>query len=944
MTSQHLRPSLITAALLAAFAQPLLAAPDLPGRHEALARLNAEVGTAQVTLNEGTGAARFVRIAPAAGSGARQGLAARARPQNDGERAAGSRQFIQNYRGLFGMRDAASELDAGRVSKDRIGHARVAHQQLYQGVPVFGGELKTHYDASGAVLAVSGNYVPNIDLDAKPKRTAQQAADIAVARVKAGLAAGTQVSHAAPVLMVYNDGVLKSTAGTNRLVWLVVVGNGRDVREFVMVDAHAGKVIEQITGIHDGKNRRAFDGAGAATAPGPNYPATPFWKEGDAFPTGNVEADNMIAASSDVHDFFKRAFGRDSFNGAGATMDSIFNRGWGCVNASWNGSYISFCPGTTSDDVTAHEWGHAYTEYTHGLIYAWQPGALNEAYSDIWGETIDRLNGRQTDVPDNARTPGACTVSTPLPPALTVNQPSTLAAPSALGTAQFGPQSFSVTGDVVVALSASGVPSQGCSATYSNASAVAGRIAYVDRGSCTFTVKAANAAANGAIGLIIGNNQGGTTVINMSGSVPGLTMPSVMIPQNDAALFKTAIAGGQVNVTMSGGQKGSDNSVRWLMGEDASAFGGAIRDMYNPGCYGQPAKVSDKAYVCAAAANNNTDQGGVHTNSGVPNHAYALIVDGGSYNGQAITGIGLTKAAHIYWRAQSVYQGPTTDFAGHADAIEQSCRDLRGANLNDLKTGAASGQTITDADCAQVAKAMVAVEMRTPPAQCNYQPVLAKNPPALCPAGSPTTIAADNFDGGRRTSLAWSLSNSAAVPAEFTRRNWAVTSGLPGGRAGYAMFATDPNYSCAGGDQSGTLRLDSPEITIPAGATTLRMAFDHWIASEADYDGGNLKVSVDGGPWTLVAGKDFVFNPYNATLATAAAGNSNPMAGQPAFQGTDQGSLGGSWGRSIVDLAPYAKPGNKVRLRFEFGADFCGGIKGWYVDDLSVYSCPSIGN
>ena len=45
-------------------------------------------------------------------------------------------------------------------------------------------------------------------------------------------------------------------------------------------------------------------------------------------------------------------------------MDAIFNRGYSCPNASWNGTFISFCPGFTTDDVTAHEWGHAYTQYT----------------------------------------------------------------------------------------------------------------------------------------------------------------------------------------------------------------------------------------------------------------------------------------------------------------------------------------------------------------------------------------------------------------------------------------------------------------------------------------------------------------------------------------------------------------------------------------------------
>ncbi len=75
-------------------------------------------------------------------------------------------------------------------------------------------------------------------------------------------------------------------------------------------------------------------------------------------------------------------------------MDSIFNRGYSCPNASWNGTFISFCTGLTTDDVTGHEWTHAYTQYTHNLIYQWQPGALNESYSDIFGETIDRINGR----------------------------------------------------------------------------------------------------------------------------------------------------------------------------------------------------------------------------------------------------------------------------------------------------------------------------------------------------------------------------------------------------------------------------------------------------------------------------------------------------------------------------------------------------------------------
>ena len=82
--------------------------------------------------------------------------------------------------------------------------------------------------------------------------------------------------------------------------------------------------------------------------------------------------------------------------------------------------------------------------------------------------------------------------------------------------------------------------------------------------------------------------------------------------------------------------------------------------MWNPRCFGNPGKVSDTfEYACSTA-----DGGGVHPNSGVPNHAFALLVDGGSYNGQTITAIGLTKAAHIYFRAADVLPGSRLGLRG----------------------------------------------------------------------------------------------------------------------------------------------------------------------------------------------------------------------------------------------------------------------------------------
>ena len=898
----------------------------------------AQVASAAETVgvNSATGTARFVRATPAGGKlSAQRG----ARVMTDEAKVSGAIQFLSDNSAAFGISNVASELVTSTIDKDSYGGTHITHLQVYQGVPVYAGVLKTHYDAAGNLTVANGTFVPSINVSVTPTVSSEQAKTTALALVRGDLGRVVKGLNAQTTLMIYREGLAKGVPGDNHLAWQVEVGNRADIREFVYLDAHSGKIIDRATGIFDAKNRRAFDGTGAAQ-PGPNYPGTPFWVEGQAFPTGNTEADNMIAASSDIYDLFKKAFGRDSFDAHGATMDSIFNRGDGCPNASWGGQYISFCPGTTTDDVTAHEWGHAYTQYTHGLVYHFQPGALNEAYSDIWGETVDRINGRGGDTPDNARTDLACTVSTNATQ-IVVTAPAAIAGLKAAGTAAFGPQTFNVAANTVVVVNdgstagTGGTTTDGCDTPFANAAALAGKIAYMDRGVCGFAVKAKNAQLNGAIGVIIGNNVAGA--INMSGDDATITIPSLSVVQSDGAAIKA-----QTSTVMASMQRGpgSDNSVRWLIGEDSSAFGGAIRDMWNPTCYGNPGKVTDTQYSCGADTQAG-DWGGVHSNSGVPNHGYALLVDGGVYNGQTVAGIGLTKAAHIYYRAQSVYQTPGSGFADHADSLQQSCADLTGANLNSLTTGAPSGQVITATDCAQVAKMALALELRTAPSQCNYgAPILATSPPAMCTTGTATMLLSDSFEGGKRSNVKWTAAYAGST-GDFTPRNWGVVSNLPNGRTGYGMFAVDyTGGTCAvGGDQSGVMRLDSPEVTLPAGTTAPRLTFDHWVATEASYDGGNVKISVNGGAWTLLKAVDFIYNPYNTTLATAAGGNTNPMAGQAAFSGSNPGTISGSWGRSIINLAPYAVSGDKVRIRFEMGNDGCGGTYGWYLDDVAVYSC-----
>jgi hypothetical protein len=330
----------------------------------------------------------------------------------------------------------------------------------------------------------------------------------------------------------------------------------------------------------------------------------------------------------------------------------------------------------------------------------------------------------------------------------------------------------------------------------------------------------------------------------------------------------------------------------------------------------------------------------------VPNRAFALLVDGGTYNGQAITGIGLTKASHIYWRAMNVYQTPTTDFADHADALEQSCADLVGQALFDITTSdppwpGPGTEVISNNDCDQVGAALLAVEMRDEPVQCNFQPMLDKNTPALC--SNANEGAAFFFkDDFERQDKVWTVGRRDVLdPATFDDRDWTLDYSLPEGRAGTAYFGPDPIVgNCSDDLEAGVLYLESPEITIDSSAASILMTFEHYVATEYQWDGGNVKISVNNGPWQLIPGTAFTFNAYPASLDSS-ADNNNPMAGEESFTGTDGGEVTGSWGESQLDLGSLASPGDVIRLRFEIGTDGCNGLDGWYVDEVEVYQCEA---
>lgn len=123
-------------------------------------------------------------------------------------------------------------------------------------------------------------------------------------------------------------------------------------------------------------------------------------------------------------------------------------------------------------------------------------------------------------------------------------------------------------------------------------------------------------------------------------------------------------------------------------------------DMMNPTDVWQskasfPGKVSDPETGCG---NDDTN----YFNFKILTHIYALMSDGGIYNGYTISGIGLDKAAKIHYRSMTTYLSQATNFLDNYNALKQSCQDIVGI------------AGITYADCDEAKKALDAVEMYLP--------------------------------------------------------------------------------------------------------------------------------------------------------------------------------------------------------------------------------------
>lgn len=505
--------------------------------------------------------------------------------------------YVKTY--LFSKEEGALYTEEDFNFKSKMvsdGRHIIKLQQQYAHIAVYGAELVVHLDNSGALLEISGSVLPlktqsystfnpfigkqvsqhnsgllglNTTVLVNAEQAIQSVTDYMQQQYQVPF---SDIKTESPLFMIFNPLLMGVGSYENKLTWQINTtgGNPPYVGEKVFVDVHTGKIVFTESTIHEVLDRDIYDNNNTANP----LPGTLRRGEGDPAST-IADVNSAYNFLGDTYNFYFNTHGRDSIDGAGMTLIATTRHcrsvaACPMANAFWNESLdqMEFGNGYAVDDVTAHEVTHGITNRESGLTYSGQSGAINESFSDVWGEFVD--------------------------------------------------------------------------------------------------------------------------LTNSSG--------------NDSA------------------------AVRWLIGEDLPT--GSIRDMENPPAFNDPDRITSTFYYCGTDPST-----AVHTNSGVNNRTVALMVDGGTFNGQTVSALGIPKTARIYYEAQVNRLISSSKYFALYNAMNNGCTALIGMF------------GITLANCNQVRTALEAVEMNSIP--CLF--------PSIATSGGNVTISLDIGNNGAVNADYWGV-------------------------------------------------------------------------------------------------------------------------------------------------------------------------------------------
>ncbi|WP_394218372.1 M4 family metallopeptidase [Halobacillus trueperi] len=352
---------------------------------------------------------------------------------------ASAKAHLNKNKEKYKMNDPEHSLGQAEVTKDDLGMTHVKLQQEKNGVPVEGHQVTVHYDKENKVQAVNGQFneaIEQEDLSTNASLSETSGLEIAKESVDAP---EQLVESPSSTLVIY------PFQDENHLAYKVNVNFlGEDPGNwFVYVDANTGEVIDKYNALMHADGYQSSKGSGTGVlgdhrnlhithsnekgveANGTDfylydkshenldgiytYDAQNSWDytalPGKLFSSPNASFNDDYEKpavdahynSEQVYEYYLEEHDRNSIDGEGMAIKSTVHYGEDYNNAFWNGRQMTygdgdgefFIPLSAGLDVAAHEMAHGVTTYSAGLKYRFQSGALNEAFSDIFGALVD---------------------------------------------------------------------------------------------------------------------------------------------------------------------------------------------------------------------------------------------------------------------------------------------------------------------------------------------------------------------------------------------------------------------------------------------------------------------------------------------------------------------------------------------------------------------------
>lgn len=329
--------------------------------------------------------------------------------------------FFQQYESLLGLsQDHSMKQTSTQVEKNGIQHYKF--KQYYKGLEVYGADYILH-EKNKNLLNGNGLIFPIVDLSIEPRINKDVIKEISAQSLNLNL---DQIDFHSQELVVLNshypfsDGemilayileVHIDVPTTDHRKIIIHANTGEVIRNFTIQTncfQDKGKVQTRYHGEHDidaekegsvfiSKDLTRGGGITVTNKAGKLYQDSDNqWVKG----TNNYNngMHDLFWGLQKTYDYYKQRLNRDGADNKKLPIKAFLLDTEVYVNAFWsptlwtlnfgigdNGNFSAL----TSIDVVGHEFTHGVTQFSAGLEYLYEAGAMNEAFSDIIGKAIE---------------------------------------------------------------------------------------------------------------------------------------------------------------------------------------------------------------------------------------------------------------------------------------------------------------------------------------------------------------------------------------------------------------------------------------------------------------------------------------------------------------------------------------------------------------------------